>query len=64
MYVSGGPGPVVTGAAGTATGTGLAFTGFPIIGFTIVGVTAIVVGLVLLRVALMRRHPHAEDGEG
>jgi len=61
MYVTGGPGPVVTGAAGTATGTGLAFTGFPIIGFTIVGVSAIVVGLVLLRIAIMRRDAPAKD---
>jgi hypothetical protein len=55
MYVSGGPGPFVTGAATTATGTGLAFTGFPIIGFVIVGISAIVVGFVCLRIAMVRR---------
>jgi hypothetical protein len=59
MYpVSGGgglKGPVATGGAGAATGTGLAMTGFPIIGFTIAAIIVIIVGLILVRMAMVRR---------
>jgi hypothetical protein len=65
MYtLSGGSGlrgPVVTGGAGAATGTGLAFTGFPVIGFTIVALIAMVLGLILVRMAMVRR-ANADSG--
>lgn len=58
MYTFGGgsglKGPLATGGAGAATGSGLAFTGFPVLGFTILAVLLIIVGFIVLRLAMVR----------